>query len=88
MLDQILPDLLYYASLPVAVLTKRQFEELGEYSCSMPSMVAEGRPWKRNENAYNRHNTIPAWLMGEYIPSPTSPETHCSVRWSRIEVTP
>lgn len=36
----------------VTFLTKKEFEALGEYSCTLPSGTTIGRRWKKNNNAY------------------------------------
>ncbi len=85
MLDlKVIKHLVAIAQLPVVELTKEEFEEMGEYSCTQPTGVYNGKRWKRDENAYNPYNGRSAWLMGEYAPSPSAPDTHCVTKWSRI----
>ncbi len=76
--------MLEIAQLPVVELTLAEFQDLGEYSCTFPTGVRIGKRWKRNENFQNPHNHAKAWLLGEYVPSPTHPDTHCATKWSRI----
>jgi len=64
------------------VLTRREFEELGEYSCSLPTGTTVGKRWKRNANAFTagpvvrldfwdgtpvREKLPDVWWMGEYV---------------------
>lgn len=66
-------------------LTKRELDELPEYSCSMPTGTTVGKRWKRDVNAYRKPITFflnafdgspePSfrgedWWMGEYAADP------------------
>ena len=49
------------------VLTREQFDALGEYSCSLPTGVTVGKRWKRNDHAFSPIVQLPThWpsLMG------------------------
>lgn len=50
-----------------AVVTPRQFADLGEYSCSLPTGQTIGKRWKRDES-FNRPGPsgVGPWLLGEY----------------------
>jgi len=59
------------------VLTQKEFNELPEYSCSLPTGTTIGKKWKRNIYAFNpaycdprTGNTIEDWYLCEYIPHP------------------
>lgn len=78
------PDV--YAALPVVRMTKAEFDQLGEYSTSIPTGAYEGKRWKRNVYAVFRIHREVLWLQGQYLPSLTHPATHLRVCWSRIEI--
>jgi hypothetical protein len=73
------------------VLTRREWYELGEYSCSLPSGTVAGRRWKRNLNAYapikwvdgkptrgDREEAL--WRIGEYYD--IGSKTEIGIRWT------
>lgn len=82
----LLPDTLPTDKKPkVTVLTRKEFDELLDYSCSLPTGTTIGKRWKRNNNAYRRplcsHLHVfdgtrepdfqgPDWWMGEYALDP------------------
>lgn len=47
-------------------LTKKQFDELDEYSCSIPTGTTIGKRWKRS-NSYSDPKGELKWWMGEYV---------------------
>jgi len=57
------------------MLTRREFESLPEYSCSLPTGTTEGKRWKRSDvyRAERGHRRLDVWelnwWMGEYVPS-------------------
>jgi hypothetical protein len=80
-----LPEVLPTDVKKLVVLTKREFDELGEYSCSLPTGTTVGRRWKRDMNAYRQPTCFflhvcdgrpePSfrgedWWMGEYAADP------------------
>lgn len=52
---------------PVELL-QTKLDELGEYSCSIPTEMMIGRQWKRNLNAFDplRKGLDPLWVVCEY----------------------
>ena len=84
---------------PTVQLTKREFDELSEYSCTLPTGTTLGKRWKRDQNAY-RHPVCahlhifdgtrepdfrgPSWWMGEYVPDPDPKMV--GIRWYKIEI--
>jgi hypothetical protein len=80
------------------ILTKEEFDALGEYSCSLPTGTTLGKIWKYNRLAYapsrftNPKIKIEDWYMGEYAPDPKAkmgkdglPQTVLIV-WRKIEI--
>lgn len=72
-------------------LTKKEFDRMHEYSCSLPTGTSYGKVWKCNKLAYA---SPPGedWWMAEYVPDPQSkinkdgdPET-VKINWRKIEV--
>lgn len=56
------------------VLTKSDFDELPEYSCSIPTGTTIGKRWKRNIYAFDPSahdprtgNSIDDWYLCEYV---------------------
>lgn len=78
----------------VVTLTRREFADLGEYSCSLPTGTRIGKRWKRDANAYRppvRTSVLGVefvipwpedWILGEYIENP-NPEM-VGVLWRKI----
>ncbi|WP_036291520.1 hypothetical protein [Methylosinus sp. PW1] len=52
--------------LPILRLTRREFRELREYSCSIPTGTTPGKRWKRLDGAFDPHCKQPRWMIGEY----------------------
>lgn len=75
-----------FAQLPEVTLSRKDFNSMSEYSCTVPTGVTFGKRWKCNVHARQPYNIAPAWLLGEYQPSDTHPETHYKTVWSRIIV--
>lgn len=48
-------------------MTLREFDDLLEYSCSMPTGVRDGKRWKRREPYMIQNPDFPTWWMGEYV---------------------
>lgn len=74
-------------------MTRAELEKLkdqvGEYSCSIPSLTTIGKRWVRNENAYARRCAEPErWVLGEYLehPDPAKREKLVRIRWTPIEI--
>lgn len=75
-------------------LTRQEFQDLPEYSCSLPTGTTIGKRWKKNQDAYRgEHSVISAaeekitgipvnWWMGEYIEDP-DPKL-VGIKWRKI----
>ncbi len=64
-----------------ALMSAEDFDKLGEYSCSIPTGVYEGKMWKRRE-PYGPVTPSTAWYLMWYGPS-NDPEK-CSINHRRI----
>lgn len=62
-------------------LTKTEFDELLDYSCSNPSGTTIGKRWKRRSDY---HDETKGWYMGEYIEHP-DPDL-VGIKWREIVV--
>lgn len=55
---------------PRLYLTPQQFEELPEYSCTMPTGTTPGKRWRRRDGAHDiafiRRGGKPKWFVLEY----------------------
>lgn len=60
-----------------AVMERRAFERLMEYSCTLPSGTYLGKRWRKKAGARG-------WLLGEYVPD-TEPGM-VGIRWRTILV--
>jgi hypothetical protein len=60
------------------ILTRRQFNRLPDYSCSLPTGVVPGKTWRRRVQYDNPESR---WVIGRY--DATSP-THCRVVWREL----
>ncbi len=49
------------------ILTRQEFDDLPEYSCSIPTGTTIGKRWKRGEPYVGVRTR---WLMGEYADHP------------------
>jgi hypothetical protein len=47
-----------------ALMTQKEFDELPEYSCSLPTATTVGKRWKHG-SPYVGERT--RWTMGEYV---------------------
>lgn len=65
----------------VVRLTQQEFDELLDYSCSIPTGTIIGKKWKRR-NDY--HDESKGWMMGEYIQDPKGREDMVGIEWSDI----
>ncbi len=47
-------------------LSRKEFEDLMNYSCSLPTAFVPGKRWRRAKNYYDQDLTDPSkWLIGE-----------------------
>ena len=74
-----------------AIMTKKEFDDLPTYSCTMPTGVFLGKRWKRDDNEARRFRApkpgpdIPEdWWMGEYAES--DKPNMCANVWRKIYV--
>jgi hypothetical protein len=80
------------------MLSKREFEALLDYSCSLPTGTTIGKRWKRSD-VYSREKMAIArqerralelwelnWWMGEYIPD--KDPTMIGIEWTPILLPP
>lgn len=75
--------------LQVLRLTPRQFLELPEYSCSLPTGTTIGKRWRRLDGAHDREFIAgggkPKWIIGEYLNS--SGPAKVSIYWYKPVIT-
>ena len=64
-------------------LTRREFDELPEYSASVPTGTTIGKRWKRRVGP---HEGPPTWQMGEY--QEDSDPDKVRIAWSTIVLAP
>jgi hypothetical protein len=65
----------------VVQLTQREFDELLDYSASLPTGTTVGKRWKRR-NDY--HDESKGWRLGEYVEH-DNPDL-VGIRWRDIEI--
>lgn len=66
-------------------LTEGEFNDLPNYSCSLPTGTTIGKRWKRREPYEDGPpGTVHLWYMGEYVEHP-DPET-VGIEWFLIEL--
>lgn len=65
-------------TLRVAMITRKAFDLLPEYSSTLPTGVFIGKVWKRNMNW--REAVEPDWVLGRYEKHPTD-STQCLIVW-------
>lgn len=68
-------------TIEVVELTQAEFDELPEYSCSLPTGTTIGKEWKRGE-PYRAPRE--RWYRGMYVESER--EGYVKVKWQRIRV--
>ena len=62
-------------------LTEQEFDELLEYSCTVPTGVYIGKQWKRKVDYYD---VSKGWLLGEYVQHKDLPVF--KIRWKDIVI--
>jgi len=69
-----------------ALMERSTFEELGEYSSSIPTGVYEGKMWKRHDGIFDqrfiKQGGSPVWLLVWFGPS--SDPNKCSINSREI----
>lgn len=63
-------------------LTQEEFDDLFEYSMSVPTGVIMGKKWKRNNLVFQGGKE---WFQGEYRQHPDDPNMACIV-WTPIVI--
>lgn len=61
----------------------KEFMELLEYSCSMPTGVVIGKRWRCNVTAF-MGGLKPHWVMGEYAPHEDPKKA--AILWHDVEL--
>ena len=68
------------AELSPMRLTPREFADLPEYSCSLPTGTTIGKRWKRLDGSHDRGFIAaggkPRWLIGEYVRNVVTSNRH------------
>ncbi len=75
------------AKLSLVEMTQEEFDELGEYSMSIPTGTTPGTRWKKNLNVIDplRNRLPPVWIMGSYFD--LGPESDkVGIRWNAIQI--
>ena len=73
--------------LPILKLTPKQFLELSEYSCSIPTGTRPGKRWRRldgaHDFAFKARGGKPKWQIGEYDPNCPKDAKTIKIFWYR-----
>lgn len=72
------------ADLETIYYTKRAFQKLLDYSCSIPTGTTIGKRWKRHEPYVHDENTKLTWFEGRYVTHP-DPE-QVGIEWRTIRI--
>lgn len=64
-----------------AVMERRDFDKLPEYSCTLPTGTTIGKRWKRSE-FFGSSKYPGRWFLGEYVPH-DKPE-RVGIQWREI----
>jgi hypothetical protein len=64
------------------LMSALQFEELPDYSCSLPTGTRIGKRWRRREPYIIQSGTMFTYWLGEYVHS-SDPET-VGIEWRQI----
>ena len=64
------------------VLSPKAFQELREYSCSLPTGTPIGKQWKCDDSKWKKPGPDPVWWMGEYVEH-EDPE-RVGIKWRKI----
>lgn len=63
-------------------LTREQFNELPEYSRSIPTGTTIGKRWRREHQWYENGELKSRWWVGEYIVDPDP--TMVGIKWYKV----
>lgn len=66
----------------VALMERSTFEQLSEYSASIPTGVYPGKMWRRNDGIYDAQATKTVWMLGWFGECPDP--NRCSVNFLPI----
>lgn len=68
------------------LITRREFDDLKNYSCSIPTLTTVGKRWKRAKE-YSRQTDNPRdWILCEYVElDPPNPD-RVGIRYSQIAI--
>lgn len=70
-----------------ALVTPKQFEQLKEYSTSVPTGTTIGKVWKRRwPPFYAPDFPDPDWYLGEYVPDPQGRDGITGIVWRELIV--
>jgi len=64
-----------------AIMDRKDFDDLPDYSCSLPGGTIIGKRWKRSKEYVLNPS---GWLMGEYIADPHGRDSHIGIIWREI----
>lgn len=62
------------------------FDNMDEYSCSIPTGTTIGKRWRKHEPYVIVKGQISVWYMGEYALDPEFPETRVKIIWRKIKI--
>ncbi len=65
-------------------LTQKEFDDLLEYSLTLPTGQRIGKRWKRDQNVHCTKGNEPVWIMGEYTEH--EDPNLIGIKWRKIEV--
>lgn len=64
-----------------ALMNQKEFDNLPDYSCSIPSLTTIGKRWKRSESYCKPREK---WLMGEYVEIGSADKV--GIKWREIMI--
>lgn len=64
------------------MLTRKEFDDLPEYSCSLPTGTTVGKQWKRRVPYQIRVDPPNEWYLGEYVE--TYELGQIGIEWTKI----
>lgn len=82
----------WYDKLPAIYITKQEFQDLSEYSCSEPTGTTIGRAWKSNIIAYTHSSQLkvpdrtPIWMYSQYAEHPTEPDKKVLIKRFQLRI--
>ena len=71
----------YYAKLTPLHLTRAEFDDLDEYSATLPTGTTPGKRWRRHDGAYDPSCHNPVWIVGEYDPDDDGAGPNIKINW-------